>query len=258
MKFLAIIQARCGSSRLPSKVLKDLCGKTALECVIERVKKSKYVDEVIVATTINLKDIPIVHLVSNIGVRVFAGSEFDVLDRFYQVAKLIHPEYVIRITADCPVFDFKILDDAIEKLQQEADYMAALSETLADGLDLEIIRFETLKRTWRQARLSSEREHVTLYIKNHKELFRLQDYKCPLGNLHNERWTMDEPEDYLFIKNIYEYFKNLGKEYFDSKDILKYLNKNPSVRNINQGFIRNEGLLISLKNDKIFKSPYED
>ncbi|MCI8834459.1 MAG: spore coat protein [Ruminococcus sp.] len=258
MKFLAIIQARCGSSRLPSKVLKDLCGKTALEHVIERVKNSKYVDEVMVATTINPEDLPIIHLVSGMETRVFAGSSQDVLDRYYQAAKLIHPEYVIRITADCPVFDAKILDDAIEKLRPDTDYMAALSETLADGLDLEIMRFEALKQAWMEASLASEREHVTLYIKNNRALFCIQDYESTLGNLHEERWTIDEPEDYLFIKNIYEHFYSIGKEAFDSADILEYLNKSPEVREINQGFIRNEGLLISLKNDKIVKKPDEE
>ena len=139
MKFLAIIQARCGSSRLPSKVLKDLCGKTVLERVVERVKRSRYVDEVIVATTFCKEDLPIVQMVSGMGVRVFAGNALDVLDRYYQAAKLAQPEYVVRITADCPVFDSEILDDAIEKLNPETDYMAALSETLPDGLDLEIM-----------------------------------------------------------------------------------------------------------------------
>lgn len=258
MKYLAIIQARCGSSRLPSKVLKDLCGKTALERVIRRVQKSKYVDEVMVATTLNEEDIPIVQLVSGMGVRVFAGNPLDVLDRYYQAAKLIQPDYVIRITADCPVFDAGILDDAIEKLKPETDYMAALSETLADGLDLEIMRFEVLKRAWKNAKLASEREHVTMYIKNHQDLFQIQDYVSEIGNLHNERWTIDEPEDYLFIKNIYEHFEKLEKEEFDSRDILTYLNENPEIRNINQGFIRNEGLLISLRNDKIVKRPEEE
>ncbi len=258
MKFLVIIQARCGSSRLPSKVLKDLCGKTVLERVIERVKTSKYVDEVIVATTINQEDIPIVQLVSGIGTRVFAGSALDVLDRYYQTAKLFRPEYVIRVTADCPVFDAKILDDAIEKLKPETDYMAALSETLADGLDLEIMRFEALKRAWHNAKLASEREHVTLYIKNNKELFQIQNYESTLGNLYEERWTIDEPEDYLFLKNIYEHFYSIGKEIFGAAEILGYLNKNPEVRKINSGFIRNEGLLISLENDRLVKKPDEE
>lgn len=258
MKFLAVIQARCGSSRLPSKVLKDLCGKTVLERVIERVQKSSYVNEVMVATTLNKDDIPIVRLVSTMGLRVFAGSSLDVLDRYYQAAKLVRPEYIIRITADCPVFDAGILDDAIEKLEPETDYMAALSETLADGLDLEIIRFETLRRAWKEAGLASEREHVTMYIKNHKELFQIQDYKSILGNLHEERWTIDEPEDYLFINHIYKHFYETGKEDFNSSDILQYLDKNPEIRKINKGFIRNEGLLKSLRNDRIIRRPGEE
>lgn len=258
MKFLAVIQARCGSSRLPSKVLKDLCGKTVLERVIERVKRSRYVDEVMVATTLKEEDLPIVRMVSGMGMRVFAGSPLDVLDRYYQVAKLIQPEYVIRITADCPVFDPGILDDAIEKLETDTDYMAAVSETLPDGLDLEIMRFEVLKRAWNEASLMSEREHVTMYIKNHKDLFRIQDYSCVLGNLHDERWTIDEEEDYRFIKEIYEYFMKTGKEDFNASDILEYLNGNEEVRKINQGFVRNEGLLISLKHDRIVKRPVEE
>lgn len=258
MKYLAIIQARCGSSRLPSKVLKDLCGKTALQRVIERVQQSKYVDEVMVATTLNKEDIPIVQLCSGLGVRVFAGNALDVLDRYYQAAKLIKPEYVIRITADCPVFDAILLDDAIEKMAPESEYMAAMTETLADGLDLEIIKFDSLKRAWNEAQLASEREHVTMYIKNNKDKFVTQNYESPIGNLHDERWTIDEPEDYEFIKNIYEYFYKQNKEMFWSKEILTYLNENPSVRDINKGFIRNEGLLISQRNDRIVKRPKDE
>ena len=136
--------------------------------------------------------------------------------------------------------------------------MAALSETLADGLDLEIMRFELLKIAWSRAQLASEREHVTLYIKNNRNQFKIQDYKSILGNLHDERWTIDEPEDYMFIKNIYQYFYQKGQEDFDSVDILNYLNKNPEVREINQGFIRNEGLLISLKNDRTVEKSDEE
>ena len=258
MKYLVIIQARCGSSRLPSKVLKDLCGKTVLERVIERVRRSKYVDEVMIATTLNKEDIPIVRLVSGLGLRVFAGSSSDVLDRYYQAAKLVQPEYVIRITADCPVFDSKLLDDAIEKMKPETEYMAALSETLADGLDLEIMKYDVLKKAWKEAALASEREHVTMYIKNHKDRFVVQDYVSDLGNLHDERWTIDEPEDYEFIKAIYEHFDFSNKQNFDSKDILEFLEENKNIREINRGFIRNEGLLISLKNDKTVKRPMEE
>lgn len=251
MKYLVIIQARCGSSRLPSKVLKDLEGKTALERVIERVQKSELVDEVVVATTCNKEDIPIVNLVSGLGLRVFVGSSGDVLDRYYQVAKLIKPEYVIRITADCPVIDYQIIDDMIREMKSDTDYIAAMSETLADGLDVEIMKYESLHRAWKEARLAHEREHVTMYIKNHKDIFKTQDYVCKFGDLRDQRWTVDETEDYEFIKAVYRHFYEIGKKDFLSRDILQFLEDHPEIANINKGFIRNEGLQISLKNDHL-------
>lgn len=251
MKYLLIIQARLGSSRLPGKVLKDLQGKTDLERVIERCQKSRYVDEVIVATTINKEDVAIVKLVSSLGIRVFVGSSGDVLDRYYQAAKLIKPDYVIRITSDCPMIDPEIIDDMIDAMDKSTDYIAGLSETLADGLDVEIMRFSALKKAWQEARLAHEREHVTMYIKNHKELFNVQDYVCKLGNLHNQRWTLDEPEDYKMISAVYEHLFKMGKYDFRSKDVLALLDEHPEIKKINEGFIRNEGLLISLKNDYI-------
>lgn len=253
MKYLAMIQARCGSHRLPNKVLMDLCGKTVLERVIERVQKSKLIDEVMVVTSINPEDISIVKLVSGLNIRVFTGSSDDVLDRYYQAAKLLHPDYIIRITADCPVFDHELLDDAIKAMSDNSDYFGFISETFPDGLDLEIIKYSAFEKAWNEAKLASEREHVTLYIKNHPELFVIQDYKCQLGNLHNERWTLDEKVDYLFLMSVYNYFAKIGNSDFLMEDILEYLNENPEIRGINSGIIRNEGLLISLKNDHVIK-----
>ncbi len=251
MKYLVIIQARCGSSRLPGKVLKDIYGKTALERMIDRVKRSKNIDEIIIATTINKEDIEIIKLVSSLGLRIFAGSSNDVLDRYYQTAKLIKPEYVIRLTSDCPLFDFEILDNAIEMFEhKKCDYLGMISETFPDGLDLEIMPFEVLKTAWEKAELTSEREHVTLYIKNHPKLFNIYDYQCTYGNFKHMRWTLDESEDYVFIKEIYKYFLDIGKEYFSMPEILDLLDKHPEFIEINNKFIRNEGLLKSLKNDK--------
>ncbi len=249
MKYLVIIQARCGSSRLPGKVLKDICGKTCLERVIDRVGRSRIVDEVMVATTMNQEDLPVVNLVSGLGVRVFAGSAEDVLDRYYQAAKLVKPEYVIRITADCPVVDPAILDDAAGRMAPDDDYCAALTETLADGLDIEVMKYDALARAWREAKLASEREHVTLYIKNHGELFKLRNYECGFADLHDERWTLDEERDYEFILKIYEHFTGIGRGYFSAEEIYGYLNENPGLRKINAGITRNEGLQASLRND---------
>ena len=169
MRYLVMVQARCGSTRLPNKVLKDIAGKTALQWVIERVRRSRHIDEVMVVTSIEKNNLELIRLCVEMNLRVFVGSENDVLDRYYQAAKLIQPEYIVRITADCPFFDWRYLDMAIEQIEDEIDYMAELTESFPDGLDIEIVRWPALKRMWKEARLSSEREHVTMYIKNHPE-----------------------------------------------------------------------------------------
>ncbi len=251
MKFLAIIQARSGSTRLPGKVLKDLCGKTALEQMLGRVQRSRHVDEIMVATTIEPADIEIVNLASGLGCRVYVGSQYDVLDRYYQAARLIKPEYVIRLTSDCPLFDWRILDEAIEELDPASDDLSMLSETFPDGQDLEIMRFGALERAWKEAQLASEREHVTLFIKNHPELFVLQDFKNKYGNYNSERWTLDEADDLKFIRVVYEHF-NPNTD-FSMQDIYHFLNENPKIRDINSGYIRNEGLAKSLKEDRVIE-----
>ncbi len=248
MKYLAAIQARFGSSRLPGKILMDLAGKPVLQRVIERVEKSDLLDEVIVITSAGIADIGTVKLVSGLNRRVFCGSENDVLDRYYQSTRLLEPEYVVRITGDCPLFDARLLDLAIEGMAEDTDYLANLTETLADGLDLEIMKFSALEKAWQNARLASEREHVTLYIKNHPEQFKLQNFECPLGNLNKERWSLDEPEDYALLKTVYEHFGNDG---FSTEDVLLFLDENPELRELNFKYGRNEGLEKSLREDRI-------
>jgi len=252
MKYLAMIQARCGSSRLPNKVLMDLCGKPELQRVIERVQKSRLVDEVMVITSIDINNLPILKLCAELGIRVGVGSEDDVLDRYFQYARLLDPGYVIRITADCPCFDAGLLDEAIAQMDDESDYMAMLSEEFADGLDLEIIKTSALERSWKDAVHSFEREHVTQYIRRHPELFRLQDFKSPVGYFGDYRWTVDEPEDFEVAKRIYGYFLNERcTEDFNYKDILNFVNTHPEVSEINCKFRRNEGLMKSIEIDRI-------
>lgn len=252
VKYLAMIQARCGSSRLPNKVMMDLCGEPALKRMIERVRNSKFVDEVIVVTSINKENLPILKLCSSMDCRVGVGSEDDVLDRFYQTAKLLNPQYVIRLTADCPCFDAELLDDAIKKIRPESDYCAMISETMADGLDFEIIKFDALRIASIKSNLSHQREHVTSYIMEHPEEFTLQDYISPIGYFGNHRWTIDELEDYQLVRNIYEhFFYEEKKPCFGYKDILNFLEKNPDLQNINSMYRRNEGYEKSLREDKI-------
>ena len=249
MKFLVLIQARCGSSRLPNKVMKKISGKTDLEWVLERVKRSKKIDEVMVITSIDKNNLPLIKLCTELNTRIFVGSEDDVLDRYYQAARLLQPEYVIRITADCQLFDWKYLYLAIEQLEADTDYMSELTESFPDGLDIEIMKFSVLEEAWQNAKMASEREHVTLYIRNHADKYKLQNFECPISGIGDKRWTLDEPADLELIEKIYEYFINQGKENFITEDILNFLRVNPALNSINAMINRNEGLSKSLKND---------
>lgn len=251
MKYLALIQARCGSSRLPGKVMKELAGKTNIEWVVDRVKRSRYVDEVMVITSIEKNNLPLIALCSGLGIRVSVGSENDVLDRYYQTAKLLQPEYVIRITADCPLFDWRYLDMAIEQLEKDTDYMGQMEDSFPDGLDIEIIKFSALKESWELAELTLEREHVTQYIRKHPEKFKIQNLVCPIPGIAEKRWTLDEEEDYKVIHEIYRHFHAMGKEDFVTEDILEFLRERPEIEEINKKFARNEGLQKSIAEDKI-------
>jgi len=251
MRYVAVIQARYDSSRLRGKVLTEIAGKTVLQHVIDGVRRSKNIDEIVVATSIEKSNLPIVALCAELGVRVYVGSEADVLDRYYQVCRLLNPQYIIRVTGDCPLFDGTLLDLAIESLLEFTDYLGMLSETFADGLDLEIIRAEALKKAWREAELKSQREHVTQYIIHHPELFVLQDFTSPIGNFGHQRWTLDEEEDLIVISSILNHFYDIGKPDFSYIDVLNYLNHHPEIAAVNKMYRRNEGLEISLQNDYI-------
>lgn len=251
---VAIIQARMGSTRLPAKVLLDLEDKTVLERVIERVKKSKFIQEAIVATTISKDDLKIVNLCAKMGIRVYCGSEDDVLDRYYQAARLLDRKHIVRITADCPLIDPKVIDRVIRAhLSKKADYTSnTIQETFPDGEDVEVFKFQTLKKAWEDAGLPSEREHVSPYIRKHQNLFRLENVSSE-ENLGRMRWTLDEKRDYKFIKLVYRklYKKN---RIFGMKETLRLLREHPEYQRINQGIKRNEGYLESLKweNHKVY------
>ena len=249
MTYAAIIQARFGSTRLKGKILTEICGKPVLQWVIERVQKSKSVDEVLVATSIEPVNLPVLRLCADLGVRAFAGSENDVLDRYYQLAKLLKPDYVIRVTADCPCYDWTVLDAAVESLTSEADYLSDFGETLPDGLDIEIMRFSALEAAWRESTLASEREHVTQFIRKHPDRFVHQDFACPYGNFGHMRWTLDEEADLELIRAIYGHFCGIGRPDFLAADILALLESQPELAKTNSQIARNEGLSKSIRED---------
>ena len=250
-KIIAIIQARTGSQRLPEKVLRKIEGRAVLEHIIDRISRSRKINTVIVATTILKEDLKIVRLCAGKGIRVYCGSEDDVLDRYYQAARLLKAEHVVRITGDCPLIDPKIIDEVVQShIQSRADYTAnTITPTFPDGEDVEIFTFQALEKAWQKATLLSEREHVTAYIWKNKKIFKCVNvaYK---EDLSSKRWTLDNIEDYAFIKAVYKHLYLKGRV-FGMEDILRLLNKYPVYEKINSRSQRNEGYIKSLREDKV-------
>ena len=248
----AIIQARMGSTRLPGKVMMDLCGSPVLEHVVNRLNQSKLIDNIIIATSTDSNNQPIIDFCQKNDIDCFVGSEDDVLDRYYKTAidnNMKDEDIVIRITSDCPLIDPFVVDKVIEEhISNNNDYTTNVIEcTYPDGLDCEVFNFSVLKDTWVNANLSSQREHVTLYIRDNPDKFKLGNVKNDI-DLSDLRWTLDEKEDFVFINEVY---KNLYTKdsFFTMEDILDLLNKKPELLEINSEFMRNEGLIKSLKED---------
>jgi len=248
MSVAVFIQARMGSTRLPGKVLMPLSGNAVLGHVLSRVQTSG-VGEPFVLTTISVKDLPIVKFCAEQGVRVFCGSENDVLDRFWQVAKLLDVEHIVRITADCPILDPQVLARVVrEHLESGADYTSNVQvESYPDGLDVEVFRKNALERAWSEAVLTSEREHVTPYIRKNPQLFR-QHSVVNSVNLSSLRWTLDNEEDYRFLSAVYEKLGIHGV--FGMTQVLDFLEQNPEISWINGSIQRNEGYAKSLREEQ--------
>ncbi len=245
---LCIVQARSSSSRLPGKVLKPIFGKPMIIHELERLRRSRRIDKIVLATSQDESDNELANIVVDNGFEAYRGSLDDVLGRYYQCAKTYQPEHVVRITGDCPVIDWRVVDAVIEKHLAEGNDYTSTSEEYPDGLDTEIVRFSALEQAWKDARMSSEREHVTLYIRNHADQFRCGQMACR-QNLNRMRWTVDEPQDFEFIRKVYGELYGQNND-FSMQDILRLLECKPEMLTVNQGIQRNEGLLKSLREDK--------
>ena len=254
MHMAAVVQARMGSTRLSGKVMLEVSGKPVLWHVINRVSKSKFIDGLVVATTTNCEDDIIEKFCNKSGIEVFRGSEDDVLDRYYQCAMKFDIENIVRITADCPLHDPKVIDLVIERYDQgNYDYVSNIDPpTYPDGIDVEVFSFGALDIAWRNASLVSEREHVTPYIRKHKELFNIANVTNRI-DLSSYRWTLDQAEDFEFIKKIYEKFKESNTYEFYTQDIIGLLEENPELTGINSTISRNEGYAKSVNRDKVIK-----
>lgn len=250
---LALLQARTTSTRLPGKVLLPLLGRPMFLRQVERVKRSSMINKLVIATSADQSDDHLARLCEDEGIVFFRGSLDDVLDRFYRAAELEQPEHVVRLTGDCPLMDPALIDRIIAyHLDQGFDYTSnTIVPTFPDGLDIEVFRFPCLEEAWREAELPSEREHVTLFMINRPERFKLGVYFNE-RDLSHLRWTVDERLDYELIKLIFENLYHHNPE-FTAEDVLGFLQANPDLATMNSAYQRNEGLQKSLQEDEEYR-----
>lgn len=247
---LGILQARMSSSRLPGKTLRPLLGKPLLFRQWERLQKTKKIDQWILATSTDPSDDALETFCCENSLKFFRGSLNDVLDRFYQAALPLRPDHIVRITGDCPLADPALIDQIIDfHLKGNFDYSSnTIPPTFPDGLDAEMFRFACLEKGWKEAKLPSQREHVTPFIYQQPNRFRLGSYKNNI-DLSGLRWTVDEKEDLKLIMKIYEALYPHNPN-FSTSDILTLLNKHPEWGMINSKYQRNEGYQKSLLNER--------
>lgn len=250
MSAVAIIQARMGSTRLPGKVLADICGQPLLQRLVDRVLATPGLDRVVVATTLDAADDVLADWCVLHGVPFYRGSVDDVLDRFWQCAQLYPADFVVRITADDPLKDPELIAQAISLCDSapEIDYASnTLQPTYPEGLDVEVVRFRTLERAAREAKLPSEREHVMPYIWNHPDRFALRGFTMPT-DLSHWRWTVDKPADLELIRLIFAQF--IDQPLVSYRAVIEWLIDHPELLALNAGTVRHEGYFKTLAEEQ--------
>lgn len=244
----AIVQARMGSQRLPNKVLMRIGRSLVLERIVDRLRQCKNLDVIVVATSTLEEDNPIADWCSDKGISCFRGPSEDVLARYYQAAVKFGISEVVRITGDCPLIDPLVIDKVVLYFQHGNYDAAALHGGFPDGLDCQVFTFDALELAWSQARGKVDREHVGSFIEHTRpDLFSFGKVEL-FRDLGHHRWTLDEPKDLKFLKLLIEGLEGEAVDFYTC-DILSYLDRFPSLLEINSGIIRNEGYLLSLRRE---------
>ena len=238
MKKIIIIQARMSSSRLPGKVLMDICGKPMLFHQITRLKNCDLVDDIVIATTSNELDDEIIRTAKMTDVRWYRGSEHDVLSRYIEAAEESKADIIIRSTADCPLIDPSITDKVIELLLKNInsyDYTSnIIRRTYPRGLDVEAFFIDTLSRINRLAKEQSDREHVTSILRsNFASKFLIGSIEDSINN-SDLRWTVDTSEDLSLVRNLYSKL-DLTNKIINYQEVINFVRANPSLIKINSG-----------------------
>lgn len=242
-KIVAIIQARLTSTRLPKKIMLDICGKPLLWHVIERVKQVKLIDSIVIAIPDSSSNDELESFVKQFDWDVFRGSENDVLSRYYNAATQFKADMIVRITSDCPLVDPEIIDETIKQHMRDGnDYTAAGVEGgFARGLDVEVLNFKSLEVAYHKAVEKTEREHVTLFIYQNPKFFKTS-FVDASGFLRRPdiRLTVDTEEDLLLIREIYSALHNNYGNHFSAEDVLALIDGNPHLQSINKHIIQKD------------------
>ena len=250
MKVVAIVQARMGSTRLPNKVMKKICDIPMIELLLSRLALSKELDQIVVATSTNKINLPLVNHVEKLGYFCDQGSEDDVLSRYIESAQKYSASIIVRITGDCPLVDYGLVDEAIQKFKlADVDYLSNNNPpTYPDGLDIEVFSFKALKKANNEAISLFDREHVTPYLRE-KNKFKSSVIKN-FENLSSLRWTVDEEIDFYVIDKIFNHF--YPRIDFTWEEVLKLQSEQKELFSSNLHIKRNEGAEMG-KGQKLWK-----
>ncbi len=235
-KVVAFIQARMGSTRLPGKIMMDINGRPMLWHVFFRLKRARLLDDVVVVTTTGSGDDVVEVFCGMNQMQCFRGNEHDVLDRYYQAAKVFHADVLVRITADCPLIDPATTDQVVDALLRNKDGFCGAANivhrTYPRGLDVEAFSFVAIEKAWKMTAQPYEREHVTIYFYEHPEFFKVCSVE-QARDLSWMRWTVDQMDDLHFIKEVYRLMQAQGKEFFDCSDVVALLKQYPDLQKLN-------------------------
>ena len=246
MMILGVLQARVSSSRLPGKVLAPILGRAMILRQIERLSRCRRLNRLVVATSADPSDDALAELCAAEGIAVSRGSLDDVLARVMAAARPFAPDWLVRLTGDCPLADPAVIDRVIDAtLAADVDYGTnAVEPTWPDGLDVEVVRMAVLQAIAAEPRTTAEREHVTLAIHRRPDRFRLLHVKGE-ADLSHLRWTVDEPRDLDLVRRIYGALYPVDPA-FDTAAVLALLEREPELVTLNRDIVRNEGLAKSL------------
>ena len=264
---IAIIQARYGSTRLPGKILMKIKNKSLLYYGINQVRHSNKIDKIVVATTKKTQDDQVAKLSASYDVEVYRGNENDVLDRYYQCAKIFNADTIVRITSDCPLIDPALIDRCIMEFQNaDYDYISNANKLEKDswvyhlngfplGFAVEVFTFNALERAWKDAKKPSEREHVTQYIPNNPKLFKIGSIEN-FNDFSDIHLAIDHQADFDLVKLVIEHFPD--GEIYNLEKIISFFEDNPHLKLINSHIPFDEGYTKSLEEDKIAEKNHSD